>query len=64
MDRAQELRELAAWYRDFAERAGSPWIWEARLRRARELERGADELASKVKTSSSRSSVRSACDAG
>jgi hypothetical protein len=42
MDRAQELRELAAWYRDFAERAGSPWIWEARLRRARELERGAD----------------------
>jgi hypothetical protein len=33
-----KLRELAAWYRDFAERAGSPWIWEARLRRAEDLE--------------------------
>ena len=64
MDRAQELRELAAWYREFAERAGSPWIWEARLRRARELEREADELASKVKTSSCQSSARFACDAG
>jgi hypothetical protein len=28
----------AAWYRDFAERAGSPWIWEARLRTAENLE--------------------------
>jgi hypothetical protein len=64
MDRAQELRELAAWYRDFAERAGSLWIWEARLRRARELEREADGLAAKVKTSGCQSSVRSACDAG
>jgi len=33
-----KLRELAAWYRDFAERAGSPWIWEARLRTAEDLE--------------------------
>ena len=64
MDRAQELRELAAWYRDFAERAGSPWIWEARLRRARELEREADGLAAKVKTRGCQSSVRSARDAG
>jgi hypothetical protein len=30
-----KLRELAAWCRDFAERAGSPWVWEARLRTAR-----------------------------
>jgi hypothetical protein len=27
-----KLRELAAWYREFAERAGNPAIWEARLR--------------------------------
>jgi hypothetical protein len=33
-----KLRELAAWYRDFAERAGSPWVWEARLRTADDLE--------------------------
>ena len=49
MDRAQELRELAAWYRNLAERAGSPWIWEARLRRAKELEREADGLTAEVK---------------
>ena len=34
-----KLRQLAAWYREFAERAGSPWIWEARLRRAKDLKR-------------------------
>lgn len=33
-----ELRELACWYRDFAERAGSPAIWQGRLRTAEELE--------------------------
>jgi hypothetical protein len=33
-----KLRELAAWYRDFAERAGTPWIWEARLRTAENLD--------------------------
>jgi hypothetical protein len=38
------LRELAAWYREFAERAGDPVIWEARLRTAAELEREADRL--------------------
>ena len=38
------LRELAAWYREFAERAGNPVIWEARLRTAAELEREADRL--------------------
>ena len=32
------LRELAAWYRSFAERAGNPAIWEARLRTAEDLE--------------------------
>lgn len=36
--RAKELRDLASWYRAFAERAGSPVIWEGRLRTAEELE--------------------------
>jgi len=40
----QKLRELAIWYRKFAERAGSPAIWEARLLTAEELEREADRL--------------------
>lgn len=39
-----ELRKLATWYREFAERAGNPAIWEARLRTARELEREANRL--------------------
>ena len=39
-----KLRELASWYRDFAERAGNPIIWEARLRRAKELEAEADVI--------------------
>ena len=41
MDEARKLRELAAWYREFAERAGSPWIWDARLRTADKLEKEA-----------------------
>ena len=40
----RRLRELAAWYREFAERAGNPVIWQARLRTAAELEREADRL--------------------
>jgi hypothetical protein len=39
---AQKLRELASWYREFAERAGSATIWAARLRMAEDLEREAD----------------------
>jgi hypothetical protein len=35
---ARRLRELAAWYRAYAERAGNPAIWEARLRTAEDLE--------------------------
>ena len=41
-------RQLAAWYREFAERAGSPWIWEARLRRAKDLEAEADRVEAKL----------------
>lgn len=33
-----KLRRLAAWYRDFAERAGNPVIWEARLLAAADFE--------------------------
>ena len=40
-----ELRNLASWYREFAEKAATPWIWEARLLRADDLEREADLLA-------------------
>ena len=39
-----KLRELASWYRDFAERAGNPIIWEARLRTAKQLEAEADHI--------------------
>jgi hypothetical protein len=40
---ADKLRELAAWYREFAERA-DPSIREARLRIAEQLEHDADLL--------------------
>jgi hypothetical protein len=41
MDEARKLRDLAAWYREFAERAGDPWIWDARLKTADKLEKEA-----------------------
>jgi len=40
----QRLRSLAHWYRGFAERAGNPAIWQARLRTAKELEQEADRV--------------------
>jgi hypothetical protein len=40
----EKLRELAAWYREFAERAGNPAIWESRQRMAEDLEREAERL--------------------
>ena len=39
-----KLRQLAAWYREFADRAGNPWVWEARLRTAEDLEAEADRV--------------------
>ncbi len=39
-----KLRELASWYREFAERAANPAIWEARLRTANELDAEADRI--------------------
>jgi len=38
------LRELAAWHREQAECAGSPVIWDARLRTAEDLDIEADRL--------------------
>jgi len=43
-----KLRQLAAWYREFAERAGNPAIWEARLRTAKNLEAEADQRGRRV----------------
>jgi hypothetical protein len=44
MNTADKLRKLASWYRDFAERAGDPAIWDARRRTAEDLEREAAEI--------------------
>jgi hypothetical protein len=43
------LRELAAWYRELAERTANPAIWEARLQTAERLEREAARLAEESK---------------
>jgi hypothetical protein len=48
MPDSDELRKLAAWYREFAERTGNPVIWDARLRTAERLEADADRVASKL----------------
>lgn len=34
----EQLLKLAAWYREFADRAGNPMIWECRLQMAEDLE--------------------------
>jgi hypothetical protein len=44
MDDPQKLRELAAWYREFAEKTANPSIWEKRLRMAEDLEHEAGIL--------------------
>jgi hypothetical protein len=38
-DDPRKLRDLAAWYRAYAERAAAPWVCEGRLRTADDLER-------------------------
>jgi hypothetical protein len=40
----ERLRELAGWYREFAERTANPTIWDARLRTAEDLEAEAARL--------------------
>ena len=44
MENPDKMRELAAWYREFAARAGNSAIWDARLRTAEDLEAEADRL--------------------
>jgi hypothetical protein len=44
MIRSERLRELAAWYREFAEKTGNPQIWAARLQHAEMLEAEARSL--------------------
>jgi hypothetical protein len=38
VDDPEKLRELASWYRAFAERTANPMIWDSRLRTAEDLE--------------------------
>jgi hypothetical protein len=42
--KARRLRELAVWYRAFAERSSNPVIWESQLLTAEELEAEADRI--------------------
>lgn len=44
LKRIERLEELAAWHRWNADRAGSAWIWDARLRTAEDLEQRAARL--------------------
>ena len=44
MDRPHKMRELAAWYREFAERTANTAIWDSRLRMAEDLELEAQRL--------------------
>jgi hypothetical protein len=39
-----KLHELASWYREFAERAGNPAIWESRVRTADDLDAEAERI--------------------
>ena len=48
-----KLRALASWYRDFAEKAGNPAIWEAQLRTADKPEAEA-ELAERTQARGNR----------
>jgi hypothetical protein len=44
MQDPEKLRELASWYREFAERTGNPAIWNLRLRTAEDLEVEAERV--------------------
>ena len=56
----RELRSLAMWYREFAERTGNPAIWEGRLKTAEALEREASRLQGRVVPRSSGSPINDA----
>jgi hypothetical protein len=44
MATAEKLREMASWYREFAERAGSTMIWDSCLRTAEDLDKEAERI--------------------
>ncbi len=44
MQDPDKLRKLAFWLREFAEKAGNPVVWEARLCTADDLEAEADRI--------------------
>ena len=44
LENPAKLRQLAAWYRAYAERANAPWVCEGRLQTAADLERHATLL--------------------
>jgi hypothetical protein len=44
MEEPNRLRELARWYREFAEKTGNPVIWDLRLRRADDLDAEAERI--------------------
>ena len=44
LETIERLERLAAWHRINAERAGSDWVWEARLRTVKDLERQAAKI--------------------
>ena len=44
MPNSSKLRELASWYRNFAERTANQMIWEARVHTAEDLEAEADRI--------------------
>ena len=44
MANPEKLRELAAWYREFAQKTPNPTLWEARLWTAEDLEQEATRL--------------------
>ncbi len=44
MENPDKLRELASWYREYAESAENPVIWDRRLRAAEDLEYEAKRL--------------------
>ena len=48
IETVERLEELAAWHRVIAERAGSAWVWEARLRAAEDLARRAADARARL----------------
>jgi hypothetical protein len=48
LEAIERLERLAAWHRINAERAGASWVWEARLRTAKELDRQAAEIRARL----------------